>query len=103
MAIRLNGGANIGAPDHLVGARLDFFSLEEILTLLVAGKVDYAIPFIPHRLGDREQHSIAKAASRQQHILGMSDLTWRAGWSHNHDRFSGSQAFHQPRRDTQFQ
>ena len=60
---------DVGAPDHLVGRRLDLLALEEVLALLVAGEVDHAVAVLAHRLGDREQHRVAEAAAEQQHVL----------------------------------
>ena len=35
--------ADVGAPDHLIGGRLDLLALEQVLALLVAGEVDHAV------------------------------------------------------------
>ena len=66
----LDGGAGVGAPDHLIGRRLDLLALEEVLAVLVAGEIDDAVAAVAHRLGDREQHGVAEAATEQQHVLG---------------------------------
>ena len=59
-----DGRAGVGAPDHLIGRRLDLLALEEILALLVAGEIDHLVAAVAHRLGDREQHGVARARRR---------------------------------------
>ena len=95
--------ADIGAPDHLIGRRLDVLALEQILALLVAGKVNDAVTVVAHRLRDREQHRIAQPAAEQQHILAVGNLGRRARRTHHDHLLAGLEVRDEPARHTQFQ
>src|ERR1019366_432693 len=74
LAARLDGRAQIGAPDDLVGVALDVVALEEVFAPPVAGKVEDPAPERLERAGDREEDRVAQASSAEQHGLLGHDL-----------------------------
>ena len=95
--------ADVGAPDHLIGRRLDVLALEQILALLVAGEIDHLVAVLAHRLRDREQHGVAEAAAEQQHVLAVGNLGRRAGRTHDDDRLALLQVRDQPARHAELE
>ena len=102
-AMRRDFVAHVARPDHLVGAGLDVFALEEIGAVLVAGEVEHAIAPRLERLRDREQHGVAETAAGEQHRRFFWNLGRGAGGSHHDHGLARLEIRAQPARHAHFE
>jgi hypothetical protein len=80
----LDRGARSAGPHHLVGAGLDVVHAEDVLGVAVAREVDHLAAVGAQRLADGEEHGVAEAAAREEHLLVLRDLRRRARRAHHH-------------------
>ena len=76
-AIEINRFTPVGGPYHLVRSILDVLPLKEVYPVLVPGKVNDLVILCSQRACDREEHRVAKAATRKQH----EEMGFGEGWS----------------------
>ena len=86
-----------------MSGRFDLVALEDILLLLITGKVDDTTTVLLQGAGDGEQHGVSEAAAGKDDGLIARDLRWSAGWSHHHHRLAGLEMRAESRRAAHLQ